>query len=120
MVARRLLGAAALSGLAVALAIVAGWPDIGRSLDLVTGNPVSGADALAFIGLLCWLTLAVLGILAAVGALRRVAWQPGMWCAVILTAGSTVLITGIARHQGQFRVCCASAASTHRAEQLVH
>lgn len=124
MPVRRLLGAAALVGLTVALALVADWPDLGRSLDLVTGRAVTGATEFAFIGLLCWVMLAVMAILATVDALRRAARQPGMftpwlWSLVILTSGSTLLVAGIARHQNPYRVCCASPETTNQAEQLV-
>jgi hypothetical protein len=125
VVVRRLLSAAALTGLTAALAVVAGWPDVGRSLDLVTGRTVTGATEFAVIGLLCWLMLAVMSVLATVDALRRTSRQSGiftrwLWCLVILTAGSTLLVAGIARHQNQYRVCCATADTAQQAEQLVH
>jgi heme/copper-type cytochrome/quinol oxidase subunit 1 len=121
---RRLLGAAALVGLTVALALVADLPDLGRSLDLLTGHTVTGATEFAFIALLCWVMLALMAILAVVDVLRRAARQPGvftpwLWSLVILTAGATLLVAGIARHQSPYRVCCTSPDTAHQAEQLV-
>jgi hypothetical protein len=120
---RRLLVAAGLSAVLITLGVVDGWPDPGRSLDLLTGPSPTTADAAALILLLCWLAVAILVVGSAVPMLtplRRV-WVTrarGRSLAV-LAIGLTILGVGIARHQGGYRVCCANVATTQQAEHLV-
>jgi hypothetical protein len=121
---RRVVIAAALLTLTTALAIVAGWPDIGRSLDLVTGAGITGATGLAAIGLLCWLALAAMISVVAAGALRhlkrRTAVARWLWSVAVLVVGISLLAAGIVRHQSGYRVCCASSLTVQQAEHRVH
>jgi hypothetical protein len=121
---RRLVLAAVVVMLTIALAYVAGGPDIGRSLDLVTGNGVTGATEFAFIGLLCWLALAVLISVIAVDLLRQIKRPTALarwWLSVAaLVVGVSLLAAGIVRHQSGYRVCCSSPLTAQQAEQRVH
>jgi hypothetical protein len=116
--------AAALVSLAIALATVAGWPDIGRSLDFVTGAGITGATEFAFIGLLCWLALAVMILVSAAGVLRQLNHPAALarwwWSVAVLLVGVSLLAAGIVRHQSGYRVCCASSLTVQQAEQRVH
>jgi hypothetical protein len=122
---RRQLTAAALVGLTVGLPVVVGWPDIGRSLDLVTGQGATSASEFAFVALLCWLALAVLSCIAAIGVIRDAGSQVNavmrrrLWCTAVCAAGLALLLAGIARHQHEYRVCCANAITSQQAEHLV-
>ena len=121
---RRLLPAAVLVGLTVALAVVAGWPDVGRSLDLATGDGLTSAMEFALIGLLCWLALALIIGAAAARALRQVGHRPTIFTQrwrrlAVFAAGIAVLAAGIVHHQNQYRVCCASPGTAQQAERLV-
>ena len=121
---RHMVLAAVVVMVAVALAFVAGGPDIGRSLDLFTGTGVTGATEFAFIGLLCWLALAVLISVIAVDALRQLKHPTALarwWLSVAaLVVGVTLLAAGIVRHQSGYRVCCSSSLTAQQAEQRVH
>jgi hypothetical protein len=121
---RRVALAAALLMLTTALAIVSGGPDIGRSLDLVTGSGITGATELAFVGLLCWLALAVMISVAAAGVLRHVRHRTALarwwWSVAVLVVGVSLLAAGIVRQQSGYRVCCSSPLTVQQAEQRVH
>jgi hypothetical protein len=110
--------------LTIALAIVTGGPDIGRSLDLVTGTAVTGAAEFAFIGLLCWSALAVLISLIAADALRQLKHPTVLarWRLPVaaLMVGVSLLAAGIVRHQSGYHVCCSSALTAQQAEQRDH
>lgn len=109
--------------LAIALAFVAGGPDIGRSVDLVTGTGVTGATEFAFVGLLCWLALAVLISVIAADGLRQLRHPPALarwWLSVAaLVVGVALLAAGIVQHQSGYRVCCSSSLTAQQAEQRV-
>jgi hypothetical protein len=120
---RRLLPVAALAALTTALAVVAGWPELGRSLDRVTGRDVSGATEFAFVGLLCWVMLAVTTVVGAVDALLA-AHQSNRFVRrrrylAVVAVGAALLVAGISRQQNEYRVCCASPSTAQQAEQLV-
>ena len=121
---RQMVLAAVVVMLAVALAFVAGGPDIGRSLDLVTGSFVTGTTEFAFIGLLCWIALAVLISVIAASALRQLKHPPALarwWLPVAaLVVGVSLLAAGIVRHQSGYRVCCSNSLTAQQAEQRVH
>jgi hypothetical protein len=110
--------------LTIALAFVAGAPDIGRSLDLVTGTGVTGATEFAFIGLLCWLAITVLISVIVADALRQLKHPTALarwWLSVAaLVVGVSLLAAGIVRHQSGYRVCCSSSLTAQQAEQRVH
>jgi hypothetical protein len=116
--------AASLVILTIALAVVAGWPDIGRSLDFVTGAGITGPTGFAFIGLLCWLALVVMIAVIAAGVLRRLKHPTAIarwrWSVAVFVVGVSLLTVGIVRHQSGYRVCCASSLTVQQAEQRVH
>jgi hypothetical protein len=119
-VLRRVLPAAALAVLIVAVAAVAGWPDLGRALDLVTGARVTAATELAFVGLLCWLGIAVMVWVIVASVLRSTrrahALTTWWWSLAVLAVGVSLLAAGIVRHQG-YGVCCANSITVQQAEQ---
>jgi O-antigen/teichoic acid export membrane protein len=119
---RRVILAAGGLTLCVVLALVGGWPDPGRTLDLLTGRSVTGATESAFVILLCWLAALLLAVVAARtfrGQARVRERRSQMWSLAVLVLGVALLGAGIARHGG-YQVCCATPATAQQAEHLVH
>ncbi len=105
-----------------ALLLVGGWPDPGRSLDLLTGRRVTAATESAFVILLCWLAalfLAVTAVRAFRGQRRGRTSRPHAASLAMLIIGIALLGSGVARHDG-YRVCCATPTTAQEAEHLVH
>jgi hypothetical protein len=122
---QRLLAAMALVLLTVAVAVVTGWPDLGRSLDLVTGSTIDSATESAFLALLCWLAVAVMVGLAVAGAwraarARRTLSIAGRRSVAVLAVGVALLGVGLAREGNGYHVCCANPTTVQQAEHLVH
>ncbi|MGH7722839.1 MAG: hypothetical protein ACRENL_08430 [Candidatus Dormibacteria bacterium] len=121
---RRSLSLVALIALTVAQTVLVGWPDLGRTLDLLSGRSLTGATEFAFIASLCWLMLAVMVVVAAVDAVRQSARRPGtvarrLLCVAAVGLGIGLLSAGIANRQNAYSVCCANPGTVHEAEQLV-
>jgi hypothetical protein len=105
-----------------ALAVVGGWPDPRASLDLLTGTRVDTTTETALVTLLCWLAVVLLTLTLARSirpARRASTSRAGRWPAAVLLVGAALLAAGLA-HQGGYRVCCATPATAHQADQLVH
>jgi putative copper export protein len=117
---RPLLIAAGGLALCVALALVGGWPDPGRSFDLLTGRSVTAATESAFVTSLCWLAamLLVVTVARALRKRRRRTAPPRIGSLTVVVIGLVLLGAGIAR-QGGYRVCCATPTTAQQAEQLV-
>lgn len=122
---RRVVVLVALGALVAALALVAGWPDLARGLDLATGAGVTGATESAFIVLLAWASLAIV----AAAVVLAVMWPslkgppshaPTWRAAGLMAAGVAVLAWGLASHLHGYHVCCSSGATQQQAERLVH
>lgn len=124
MLMRRLLPAAGLVALVIALAALVGWPDPGGSLELLSGASVTTARVSALIVVLCWLAVAILAVAAAVASFRsrhrRQVTTMRDRSLAALALGLTMLGIGLARHEDGYRVCCASSATTQQVQQLVH
>jgi ABC-type Na+ efflux pump permease subunit len=121
IVRRRLFIAAGGLTLCIALALIGGWPDPGRSLDLLTGRNVSGATEASFVTLLCWLAAIALAATAVV-AWRRQRGRPRtryLGSLSVALIGFLLFGAGVAR-QGGYGVCCATPTTAQQAEQLVH
>lgn len=124
VVLRRLGFAGALAAVSYALVVVVGWPDPGRSLDLITGRATTSATELAFIALLCWLVVAVVVVGAMITALEAARGKHIMsrkrWHSLALLAVVLIMLgIGVARHEGGYRVCCASQTTAQQVQSLV-
>lgn len=125
---RRALVCAALLASTAALVAVVGWPDLGRSLGLLTGRDVTSDSEFAFVVAVCWVAWLLLSVVcfARVGGFgarsrldRRGTARTLAWSLLVLLVGATTLIAGMARHSS-YRVCCASPVTAEQAERLVH
>ncbi len=123
-VPRWLTVAAVLVAMAAALFLVAGPPDLHRSLHLLDGSEVSGPTELAFVSLLCWVVLVALALATVAAALRRggVLSRSGTQrkrSVALLAAGAALLVAGVVHHQAGYRVCCSNAATIQLAQSHV-
>ena len=119
---RRLLSGFALLGLTIAVAVVGGLPDLGKSFDLVTGNFTAATES-AVIVLLCWLVvvfLAIVGTMSLLAASRLPGQRARARSLAVVALGLTLLGMGIVRQAAGYRVCCGDQNTAHHAEQLVH
>lgn len=115
------LGAAG-TALGVTLVVTGVWPDLARSLDLLTGRSVTGQTESALVSTLCW----VAAVALAVGAVWRARphGRPGRRALalarplLVLIIGVALLAAGVA-HQNGYRVCCATPSSSQEAQRLV-
>jgi len=108
--------------MSIAVAVVGGVPDLGRSIDLVTGDVTSASES-AFIVLLCWLgvvVLAIAGVLSLLPATRLPRQRTRARSLVVLALGLTLLGMGVVRQETGYRVCCSDPATAQQAEHLVH
>jgi hypothetical protein len=121
-VAARLMVLLAGVALASTIAVVVGWPDPGRIVDLVTGRSIGAQPEAALVVLLCWM-LATAATLLAVTAM-----QPGRgWSAArvrprtlaVIAAALALLTLGIARQETGYRVCCATNGTSQQVRSLV-
>jgi hypothetical protein len=108
--------------LCVAVALIAGPPDPRKVLELFQGTSPTAPTESALVTLLCWLAVVSLTLAVASAfrtARRRGATRSRVGAVAILVAGVALLGAGIA-HRGGYSVCCATPATAHQAEQLVH
>lgn len=127
MLLRRVLLTVGLIGVVAALAVIGGRPDPGASLDFLTGRNVTATTESAFLVLLCWGAIAVLTVVATIGASRTVrrrrddpTRRTRVRSLAIVALGLTLLGMGIAHQLSGYGVCCAGQVTAHQAEQLVH
>jgi hypothetical protein len=107
-------------------ALLAGWADIGRSLDVLVGRSAPAGASFALVATLCWAaTATVIASVAGVmlrGALddQRPHARPQRWlrASLLVVVGAAVLGLGISRSLGGYRVCCATPAAVQEAERL--
>lgn len=96
----------------VVLALVIGPPDIRGALDAMNTGYLSGHDAVALIGALLWVGMAVLAIVIAVRVARgsrRLLSRRALPVAAALLVGFSCLTVGVVRHQAStFTPCCGS------------
>ena len=119
---RRALLVLGVVALWVALVVVGGWPDPRASLDLLTGTRVDAATERALVTLLCWLAvvLLTLTLVRSIRPARRASTsRAGRGPVAVILIGVGLLAAGLV-HQGGYRVCCATPATAHQADQLVH
>ncbi len=114
----RLVMAAAAVALAITLLAVTGWPDPGRSLDLLTGTAVNGRTEAAFVVLGCLVMLVAAVVLTTRGPRR----ERGRHRALALFAAALLLLAlGVARQMTSgYQVCCASGGTAQQVQSLVH
>jgi hypothetical protein len=108
--------------LAAAVAVIGGWPDPGRAVDLLSGRIVTPSTEASLVALLCWIGVASLALFA-VRTLRphrpgfaRRARLPSL---AVLVIGTALLAGGIA-HRSGYHVCCADPITAQQAAHLVH
>ena len=104
----------------VVVAMIAGWVDVGATVDLLSGRRVTVATALALVALVCSVGVATIAASAVGVMLHRRSNHARPRLTVLVAGALVVLVLGVA-HRGSagYRVCCVTPDTASAAEQHV-